>query len=51
MEHFLHSITPEMRRVVQKITGGASLKKTIAEILGKNESEAKMDWNSHFSAA
>jgi hypothetical protein len=38
MENFLENISPELRRVVQKITGGPSLKKQIAEIIGKNVS-------------
>lgn len=35
MEVFLQGISPELRRVVQKITGASSLKKQIAEIVGK----------------
>jgi hypothetical protein len=51
MENFLQSISPELRRVVQKITGASSLKKSIAEIVGNKATPSKTDWNTHISAA
>lgn len=51
MEVFLQGISPELRRVVQKITGAASLKKQIAEIVGKQVKNSSLDWNNHISAA
>lgn len=43
MESFLQSISPELRRVVQKITGASSLKKHIADFVGKGKN--MNDWN------
>ena len=43
MESFLANLTPEIRRVVSRITGNQSLKKTIEEILEKKKNQTSYD--------
>lgn len=50
METFLQNISPDLRRVVQRITGASSLKKHIQESIGKHV-RTQLDTNFHMSAA
>ena len=47
VEYFLQGMSPDLRRVLQKITGSTSLKKQISDMVVKKGSQ---DWTHHISA-